>query len=98
MIRIEMTGSPKPFGFKTKEQFIETLKPYGVFSYKLSPSSDFLITNDLSSNTLKMKLATRMGVRIMTYGGLIEHFKKEMRRKKLLELKDKIKGNAENLK
>jgi hypothetical protein len=91
MIRIEMTGSPKPFGFKTKEQFIETLKPYGVFSYKLSPSCDFLITNDLSSNTLKMKLATQLGIKIMTYGGLIEHFKKEMRRKKLLELKDKIK-------
>jgi len=28
MIRIEMTGSPKPFGFKTKEQFTDTLKPY----------------------------------------------------------------------
>jgi hypothetical protein len=41
-IRIEMTGSPKEFGFKTKEQFMEALTPFNVFATKITHSPDYL--------------------------------------------------------
>ena len=89
-IRIEMTGSPKPFGFKTKEQFMEALIPFGVSATKITHSPDFLITNDLKSNTLKMKRAKSEGIEVLTYGGLINKYRLEMRKKKLEDIKLKI--------
>lgn len=90
LIWIEMTGSPRKFGFKTKEQFIDALKPFGVSATKISYGADFLITNDMSSKTLKMKAAKEEGIEIMTYGDLIEKYRIEMRKQKLLELKEKL--------
>jgi hypothetical protein len=89
-ITVEMTGSPKPFGFKTKEQFIDTLSEFGVIATKITHDPDYLITNDLSSNTNKMLLAKHRGIPILTYGQLIDKYRLEMRRKKLEEIRSKM--------
>jgi len=89
-IRIEMTGSPKEFGFKTKEQFIEALTPFNVYATKITHDPDFLITNDLKSETLKMKKAKSERIPIMTYGDMINKYKMELRKKKLEEIKLKM--------
>jgi hypothetical protein len=89
-ITIEMTGSPKPFGFKTKEEFIEALIPFNVNAVKITHDPDFLITNDLSSDTNKMHLAKQRGISILTYGELIDKYRVEMRRKKLEEIRSKM--------
>jgi ABC-type xylose transport system substrate-binding protein len=89
-IRIEMTGSPKPFGFKTKEQFMDALIPFGVSATKITHGPDFLVTNSMESETLKMKSARERGIEVMTYGDMIKKYRMEMRLKKLQELKEKI--------
>lgn len=89
-IRIEMTGSPKEFGFKTKEQFMDALTPFNVSATKITKWPDFLVTNDLKSETLKMKRAKSEGIKVVTYGELIEKYKMEMRKKKLEEIKLKM--------
>lgn len=68
-ISIEMTGSPKP-DWKTKSEFLKQFS--GVVHTKLD-TADFLITDDLSSTTVKMKKANQLGIEIMTYQ---EFFKK----------------------
>jgi len=91
MIYIEMTGSPKNFGFKTKEKFLETLKPFGVEQTKLnSPYCTFLITDNLLSKTIKMRTAKSRGIQILTYGQLLTNFKTVLRSKKIQELKRKM--------
>jgi hypothetical protein len=89
-IRIEMTGSPKPFGFKTKEEFIEALTPFNVFATKITHSPDFLITNSLESETRKMARAKSEGIPVLTYGQLIDKYRVEMRKKKLEEIRIKM--------
>ena len=89
-IRIEMTGSPKPFGFKTKEQFMEALTPFNVYATKITHNPDFLVTNDLKSVTLKMKKAKAERIPVVTYGQLLDKYKMEMRKKKLEEIKLKM--------
>jgi len=89
-IRIEMTGSPKEHGFKTKEQFIDALTPFNVYATKITHSPDFLVTNDLKSETLKMRRAKAERIPVVTYSQLIEKYKMEMRKKKLEEIKLKM--------
>jgi len=91
MIYIEMTGSPKEYGFKTKEKFLEVLKSFGVEHTKLTdPLCDFLITNDLTSKTGKMKIAKSRKIKVLTYGQLVEQFKTLLRSKKIQDLRNKI--------
>lgn len=89
-IRIEMTGSPKEHGFKTKEQFIEALTPFNVFATKITHSPDFLVTNSLESETLKMRRAKSDHIPVVTYSQLIDKYKMEMRKKKLEEIRIKM--------
>ena len=86
-IRIEMTGSPKPFGYKTKEAFIDALTPFNVRATKITHSPDFLITNDLKSVTNKMLRAKSEHIPILTYGQLIDKYRLEMRKRKIQEIK-----------
>jgi len=62
-----MTGSPKPFGFKTKEEFISKF-PNLVEVSVTDKNCNFLITDDLNSTSSKMKAAEKKGVKIVTYG------------------------------
>lgn len=71
---IEMTGSPKSFGFNTKNDFIKLISPYGFIQGKLNKDCSFLVTDDLSSATSKMTKAEKLGVQVVTYSQLIEMF------------------------
>lgn len=86
---IEMTGSPRDFGFKTKEKFLETVEQFGVVHVKIT-GCNYLITDDLTSNTIKMKTAKRNGAKVVTYGEFVNMFRVEMRAKKINELKKKM--------
>lgn len=89
-IYIEMTGSPREFGFKTKEKFLETLDPFGVEHHSLTYGCDYLVTNNILSSTIKMKNAKRYGVKIITYGDLLSQFTIQLRSKKIEDLKKKM--------
>jgi DNA ligase (NAD+) len=66
-IYICMTGSPKEFGFKTKEEFIKKFP--GVEEVSISDKKcQYLITDSYSSKSSKMGIATRKGIQIKTYG------------------------------
>ena len=74
---IEMTGSPKESGFKTKKTFLEALAPFGYTQSKMKKRDnmvDILVTDDMSSETNKMSLAKELGVEIMTYNDLVDAF------------------------
>lgn len=80
MKTIEMTGSPKEAGFKTKDSFLSKLAPYGYQKGKMKKTNnsvDILVTNDLESDTSKMTLAKELGVHITTYEELAELFELE---------------------
>ncbi|MFW6233310.1 MAG: hypothetical protein ACOC3Z_01460 [Nanoarchaeota archaeon] len=72
---MEMTGSPKDFGFKTKGDFVKEVAKYGVVHGKLNKDCHFLVTDDLVSRTSKMEKAEKLGVQVVTYGQLIEILK-----------------------
>jgi DNA ligase (NAD+) len=74
---MEMTGSPKDFGFATKSDFEKAVAPYGVVAGSLNKDCSFLVTDDMSSTSSKMVKAGKLGVQIVTYGQLIEMLKNE---------------------
>lgn len=71
----ELTGSPKIFGFKTKDEFLDVVSPFGVIHGKLNKNCDYLVTDDLSSTTSKMVKANKLGVKIVTYQELVDILK-----------------------
>ena len=73
---VEFTGSPKEFGFNTKEDFEKEILKFGYIHGSLNKNCDYLITDDLSSTTGKMGKAIKMGINILTYGQLIDLIKK----------------------
>lgn len=84
-----MNGSPKKFGFKTKEMFLETVLQYNVYKVSIT-NCNYLITDDLSSNSIKMKIAKNKSCNILTYGEFLNIFKIQLRNKKIGELKKKM--------
>lgn len=72
----EMTGSPKEFGFKTKQEFQKSIPTWK--HTKLDASTSYLITDDLSSTSSKMAKATKLGVQIITYSQAVELFNKKV--------------------
>lgn len=70
---IEMTGSPRESGFKTKAIFLDALNTSGNGDWTQAKMTkrdnivDILVTDSLDSTTNKMKLAEELGVEIMTY-------------------------------
>ena len=71
VVKYLLTGSPKSFGFSTKEQFKSTLPQnwQEVGNIKLA---DMLITDSLISKSSKMSAATKLGKQIVTYQGAID--------------------------
>lgn len=63
-----MTGSPKEFGYKTKADFVKELPEGWKEVGKLANGVNYLITDDLNSTSSKMKMATKLGIEIKTYG------------------------------
>ena len=65
LIPVMLTGSPKEFGFKTKEEFMMAHPNYTqIDNLKLAK---YLITDDLTSTSSKMKTAQKLGIKILTY-------------------------------
>lgn len=62
----EMTGSPKPI-FKTKDEFKDFAKNKGYKHSKLNSECKYLLTDNYSSTSSKMKKAKKIGVEIITY-------------------------------
>jgi len=73
----EMTGSPKEFGFNTKEDFVNEVSKYGYVHSSLNKNSTYLITDDITSTTGKMAKAIKLGVKTLTYGQLIDLIKNQ---------------------
>lgn len=65
-IYICMTGSPKEHGFKTKEEFISKFSNVKEVSIT-DPKCNYLITDSLNSISGKMKIAKKLGKKIITY-------------------------------
>ena len=71
-----MTGSPKDFGFKTKDEFIKLVTDHGFVQTSLSKDSTYLITDDLESSSSKMAKARKLNVSIVTYGDIAKMLNK----------------------
>lgn len=69
-IPFEMTGSPKSFGFKTKEEFVATAKAKGFYHTGLKEAK-VLFVDDLNTMSNKMKTAQSKGVKIMLYSEIL---------------------------
>jgi DNA ligase (NAD+) len=74
-IRYEMTGSPKPFGFKTKEDFVNLIKKHGYVHTGLDKTTHILITDDINSSSSKMAKAKKLGVEIKSYEEILKSIK-----------------------
>lgn len=67
-IRISMTGSPKPYGYATKTEFVKYLESLGYTIEEVDVKKcDILFTDNLKSNSGKMKTAHELGKEIKTY-------------------------------
>lgn len=66
-IYVCMTGSPKDFGYKTKEEFIKQF-PNVVEVDLNNKDCNYLITDSYTSTSSKMKVAEKKGIKIVTYG------------------------------
>jgi DNA ligase (NAD+) len=74
-VKYEMTGSPKPYGFKTKEEFVNLIKKNGYLHTGLDKSTHVLITDDLNSSSSKMEKARKLGIQIKTYDQILNEIK-----------------------
>lgn len=71
---VELTGSPKTFGFKTKEEFLKQIESFNFSSGELKSGTFALITDDKTSTSSKMKKAQKLGIPIYEYKEFIEQF------------------------
>lgn len=65
-ISFEMTGSPKAFGFSTKDEFLKKAKEKGYHHAGLKDAK-VLFVDDINSPSSKMKTAKAKGIKIMLY-------------------------------
>ena len=69
-----MTGSPKKFGFKSKDVFLNELKCEIINVSLNDKTCKYLITDDYNSNSNKMLTAKKKNIEILTYNDfLIKH-------------------------
>ena len=66
---VELTGSPKTAGWKTKDEFLAEASKHAIVHQvkKLDASTNYLITDNLDSTTSKMTTASKLGVKTVTY-------------------------------
>ena len=67
----ELTGSPKSFGFKTKDEFKNKVSELGMKHTKLTKDTDYLISDDINGSSSKIKKALKLGVKVITYADAI---------------------------
>ena len=67
-LKLTLTGSPKSFGYKTKAEYLNILKSKGYSVDEVAINAcDYLVTDDLASNSGKMQNAKKLGKPIVTY-------------------------------
>lgn len=66
-IYVEMTGSPKMFGFKTKTEWLNQFNGKVKMASLSESKCSYLITDDLNSTSSKMKSAIKKNIKIVTY-------------------------------
>lgn len=71
---VELTGSPKSFGYKTKEEYLLQISNSGYKAGELKKGTFALITDDKTSESNKMKKANKLNVPIYDYSEFIEKF------------------------
>ena len=71
----EFTGSPKEFGFKTKEEYLKEISKYNCVHGKLDKNCTYLVTDDLESSSSKTEKAKKLGVQLVTYSDLLKLLK-----------------------
>jgi len=74
-IKFEMTGSPKPFGFKTKDEFTKLIGSHGWVHTGLDRETKYLITDDITSTSSKMSKANKLGIEVITYSDVLNMIK-----------------------
>jgi hypothetical protein len=90
IIMIGMTGSPRKFGFRTQKDFFKFVEPFGIKHEEGNWPCDVMVTNSLTSKTIDMGMAKNSNMPIITYEQLINVFSAEIRKDKILRLKEKI--------
>lgn len=75
VILVEFTGSPKSYGFATKDDYLKEISNYGCDHSDLNAKCNYLITDDLTSTTGKMGKAKKLGVQTFTYDTFLEKLK-----------------------
>lgn len=73
-IYVCMTGSPKEFGFATKSDFVKAFDGELIDVSLSDKNCKYLITDDYSSTSSKMKTAQKKGIKILTYGDFMTEF------------------------
>lgn len=69
-----LTGSPKEYGYATKEEFLKNFN--NVVDTKITDKQcNYLITDDMNSTSSKMKTAEKKGITIMTYSDFYNKMK-----------------------
>lgn len=71
VILFEMTGNPPKYIGK-KRDFADAIYEYGYAHHSLNKDCNLLVTDDLTSNTSKMKKAAKLNVEIKTYDQVFE--------------------------
>lgn len=74
-IYVCMTGSPKLFGFATKEVFMKEFNGKLIDVSLTDKNCMYLITDDYNSTSSKMKTATKKGIEIITYNDFYDKIK-----------------------
>jgi len=72
----EMTGSPKPH-FEKKDIFVEIMKQFGWEHGKMTKRNNvcnILVCETTDSGSAKLKLASELGVEVMTYEEIVDVF------------------------
>src|ERR1035437_3744090 len=70
-----MTGSPKAFGFNTKEIFASEFNGKLIDVSLSDKTCKYLITDDYGSTSSKMIIAKKKNIEILTYGDFFENYK-----------------------
>jgi DNA ligase (NAD+) len=68
-IPFEMSGSPKAFGYKTKDEFVAAAKLKGYHHTSLS-SAEVLFVEDVNNLSGKIKAAQAKGIKILGYSDI----------------------------
>ena len=75
-IKVEFTGSPKSFGYKTKADFLEAANQLGDVRQTKLTDANYLIADNIDGASSKIKTAHKKGVKVISYSDFIDTLSK----------------------